>query len=61
MPLLSEPTSSYVSVFKENYTENKLTEDEQELSRVFCGTVKELSHLRSFRLEEGALAYVCTD
>jgi hypothetical protein len=56
-----------IAIFKVNYPEDKLTEDDQEhilieLGRVFCRTPKgELLHLRSFRLERGALMYVCTD
>jgi hypothetical protein len=47
--------------------EDKLTEDDQdhileELRTVFGGKPKgELPHLRSFRLEESALIYVCTN
>lgn len=50
------------NICKENYPEDKLTEDEQdlileELGRVLCWTPKgELLHLRSFR-QEG----LCTD
>jgi hypothetical protein len=56
-----------IAIFKENYPEDKLTEEDQghileELERVFCRTLKgELPHLRSFRLEGGALMYVYAD
>jgi hypothetical protein len=52
---------------QENYPEDKLTEKEldhilEELGRVLRGTPKgELPHLKSFRLEAGALMYVCAD
>jgi hypothetical protein len=60
-------TNIKIAIFKENYPENKLAEDDQdhildELGRVFHGTLKgELPHLRCFRLEGGALMYVCAD
>jgi hypothetical protein len=60
-------TSIKIAIFKENYSEDKLTEEEQdhileELGRVFRRTLKgELPHLRSFRLEASALMYVCAD
>jgi hypothetical protein len=60
-------TNIKIAIFKENYPEDKVTEDDQEhileeLGRVFCETPKgELPHLRSFRLEGGALMYVCAD
>jgi hypothetical protein len=60
-------TDTKIAIFKENYPEDKLTEEEQdhileELGRVFHGTPKgELLHLKSFRLEAGELMYVCAD
>jgi hypothetical protein len=60
-------TNIKIAILKENYPEDKLTEDDQEhileeLGRVFRGTPKgELPHLKSFRLEGGALMYVCAD
>jgi hypothetical protein len=60
-------TNIKIAIIKENHPEDKLTKDEQdqtldELGRVFCGTPKgELPHLRYFRLEGGALIYVCAD
>jgi hypothetical protein len=57
-------TNIRVAIFKKNYPEDKLTEDEQdhifeELGRVYHGTAKgELPHLRYFRLEGGTLTYV---
>jgi hypothetical protein len=54
-----------IAIFKENYPEDKLTEEEldhilEELERVLHGTPKgELPHLKSFRLEASALMYVC--
>jgi hypothetical protein len=56
-----------ITIFKTNYLEDKLTEDDQdhileELGMVFRRTPKgELPHLRSFRLEGDALMYVCAD
>jgi hypothetical protein len=54
------------AIFNENYPEDKLTDDKdhilEELGRVFRRTPKgELPHLRSFRLEGGALMSVCAD
>jgi hypothetical protein len=48
-------TNVKVAIFKENYLGDKLMEDEQDLilkvlGRVFHGTLKELKHLKSFRL-----------
>jgi hypothetical protein len=60
-------TDTKIAIFKENYPEDKLTEEEQdhilgELGGVFCGTPKgELPHLKSFKLEASALMYVCAD
>jgi hypothetical protein len=57
-------TNIKISIFKENYTEDKLTEDEKDLilkevSMVICGTEKgKLPHLRSFWLEGGTLICV---
>jgi hypothetical protein len=50
-----------MAIFKDNYPEDKLTEEEldpilEELGRVLRGTPKgELPHLKSFRLEAGAI------
>jgi hypothetical protein len=55
------------AIFKENHPENMLTKDDQDqilddLGREFHGTQKgELPRLRYFRLEGGALIYVCTE
>jgi hypothetical protein len=60
-------TNIKIAIFKENYPDDKLTKDDrerilEELGRAFRGTPKrELPHLRSFRLEGGALMYVCTN
>jgi hypothetical protein len=57
-------TTINIAIFKDNHPAENLTEDNQnqildELGSVFCGTPKGgLSHLRSFRLEGGALIYV---
>jgi hypothetical protein len=56
-----------IAIFKENNPEDKVIKDDQdqilnELGRVFYGTPKgELPYLRSFRLEGGALIYVCAN
>jgi hypothetical protein len=56
-----------MAIFKENYPEDKLSEEELnsilvELGKVLRGTPKgELPHLKSFRLEAGAITYVCAD
>jgi hypothetical protein len=56
-----------MAIFKENYPEDKLTEEEvdpilEELGRALRGTPKgELLHLKSFRLEAGMITYVCAD
>jgi hypothetical protein len=56
-------TDTKIAIFKENYPEDKLTEEElnsilEELGRVLHGTPKgELPHLMSFRLEAGAIMY----
>jgi hypothetical protein len=52
------PTNIKIAAFKEAYPEDKLTEDNvnnilQELGRVLLGTPK------SYRLEGGALIYIC--
>jgi hypothetical protein len=60
-------TNIKIAIVKENHPVDKLTKDNQdqtldELGRVFHGTPKrELPHLRSFRLEGGALIFVCAD
>jgi hypothetical protein len=58
-------TNIKIAIFKENYPEDKLTEDDQnhilkELGRLFRRTPKEeLPHLISIRLGGDALIYVC--
>jgi hypothetical protein len=53
-----------IAIFKETYPEDKLTQHGQEsileeLGRVLCGTpIGELPHLKSYRLEGGALIYI---
>jgi hypothetical protein len=60
-------TNIQIGIFKGYYPEDKMTEDDQdhileEQERVFRETLKgELPHLRSFRLEGGALLYVCSN
>jgi hypothetical protein len=57
-------TNIKIAIFKETYPEDKLTEHDQEsilveLGRVLCGTpIGELIHLKSCRLEDGALIYM---
>jgi hypothetical protein len=57
-------TNIKIAIFKETYPEDKVTEHGQdnileELGRVLCGTpIGELPHLKSYRLEEGALFYI---
>lgn len=56
-----------IAIFRETYPEGKITEDDQncileELGRVFRATpVGELPHLKSYRLEGGALIYMCAN
>jgi hypothetical protein len=56
-----------IATFKETYHEDKLMEDEQEsileeVGRVLHGTpIEEVPHLKSYRLEGGALIYICVD
>jgi hypothetical protein len=53
-----------IAISKETYPEDKLTEHDQEsileeLERVLLGTpIRELPHLKSYRLEGGALTYI---
>jgi hypothetical protein len=60
-------TSIKIAIFKETYPEDKLTEHDQEsilveLGRVLDGTpIGELLHIKSYRLEGGALIYICAD
>jgi hypothetical protein len=60
-------TNIKTAIFKDNNSEDKLIEDDQdqilnELGRVFHGTPKgEQPYLRSFRLEGGILIYVCAN
>jgi hypothetical protein len=60
-------TSTKIAIFKKTYPEDKLTEHDQdnileELGKELRGTpVGELPHLISYRLEGGALIYVCAD
>jgi hypothetical protein len=59
-------TNIKISMFKENYPENKLIENDRDrilykLESGFRGTPKELPHLRFFRLEVDPLMYACTD
>jgi hypothetical protein len=60
-------TNTKIANLKVNFSEDKLTEDEQghileKQGKVFCGTLRgELPHLRSFMLEGGALMHVCAD
>jgi hypothetical protein len=57
-------TNTMIAVFKEIYPQDKLTEHDQdsileELERVLRGTpMGELPHLKSYRLEGGALIYI---
>jgi hypothetical protein len=56
-------TNIKIATFKETYPEDKLIEDKQgsileELGRVLRGTpIGELQHLKTYRLEGGALIY----
>jgi hypothetical protein len=56
-------TNIKIAIFKETYPEDKLNKEDQknileELGRVLHRTpIKELPHLKSYRLEEGALIY----
>jgi hypothetical protein len=60
-------TSTKITIFKETYPEDKLTEHDQdsileELGRVLCGTpIGELPHLKSYTLDGGAFIYMCAD
>jgi hypothetical protein len=59
-------TNIKIAIFKETYPEDKLTEHDQEsiledLGRVLRGIPIELPHLKSYRLEGGALIYICAD
>jgi hypothetical protein len=60
-------TNIKIAIFKEAYPEDKLTEDDlnnilEELGRELCGTpLGELPHLKSCRLEGGALIYTCAN
>jgi hypothetical protein len=57
-------TDTKIAIFKENYPDDKLTEEEldhilEELGRVLRGTPKEeLPQLKAFRLEASTLMYV---
>jgi hypothetical protein len=57
-------TNIKIAIFKESYPEDKLNEDDQkyileELGKVLCRTpLEELSHLKSYRPEGGALIYM---
>jgi hypothetical protein len=57
-------TNIKIVIFKESYPEDKLIEDNlsssilEELGRVLRGTPTELPHLKSSRLEGGALIYI---
>jgi hypothetical protein len=56
-----------VAIFRETYPEGKLTEDDQNsilevLGEVLRRTpIGELPHMKSYRLEEGPLIYICAD
>jgi hypothetical protein len=60
-------TNIKIAIFKETYPEDKLIEDVlssilEELGRVLRGTpIGELPHLKSYRLEGGALIYICAN
>jgi hypothetical protein len=60
-------TNIKVAIFRETYPEDKLKEDDQNsilevLGEVLCRTsIGEISHLKSYRLEGGALIYMCAD
>jgi hypothetical protein len=60
-------TNIKIAIFKESYPEDKLNEDDQkyileELGRVLHRTpIEGLPHLKSYRLEGGALIYICAD
>jgi hypothetical protein len=60
-PPLCKKKNIKITIFKEAYPEDKPTEDDlnnilEELGRVLCGTtIGELPHLKSYRLEGGAL------
>jgi hypothetical protein len=60
-------TNIKTATFKETYPEDKRTEHDQEsileeLGRVLRGPpIGELPHLMSYRLEGGAIIYICTD
>jgi hypothetical protein len=59
-------TNIKVSISRETYPEDKLTEDDQKsilevLGEVLRMTPIELPHLKSYRLEGGALIYICAD
>jgi hypothetical protein len=56
-----------IAIFKETYSEDKLNEDDQsysmeELGKMLRRTpIGELPHLKSYRLEGGAVIYRCAD
>jgi hypothetical protein len=59
-------TNIKIAIFNETYPEDKLHEDDhkyilEELGRVLHRTPIELPHLKSNRLDGGALIYICTD
>jgi hypothetical protein len=60
-------TNIKMAIFKKTYPEDKLIGDNsssifEELGRVLRGTpIGELPHLKSYRLEGGALIYICAD
>jgi hypothetical protein len=60
-------TNIKIAIFRKTYPEDKLTEDEQNcvlevMGEVLRGTpIGELPHLKSYRLQGGALIYLCAD
>jgi hypothetical protein len=56
-----------IAILKENYPEDKLTEEDQEFILAEIAGAFRVTHrerfpwLRSYKLEGGALMYVCTD
>jgi hypothetical protein len=56
-----------MAIFREIYPEDKLTEDDKNcileiLGEVLCGTpIGELPHMKSYRLEGGALICICAN
>jgi hypothetical protein len=60
-------TTTKMAIFKELYPEDKLNEADQQSTLDVLGEVlhrtpvEELPHLKSYRLEGGALIYICVD